>query len=320
MSHGSLQYWPHRRARRRLPRLRNSPDVEEQGLANIVAYKVGMTHLIMVDDSNSTTKGLEISIPCTLLELPRMEAYGIRLYVLDHNSRYLVSKEEIYNKALAQKLGIKKTKHDESKISTIKPKIKEFVEVSVLVAAQPSGTSAEQHHPMRFEAPATGKTVEEKFEFASKVLGSELRASDLFKAGEYVDMSSITKGKGWQGPIKRFHVKRNFHKGTGKIRHGGPLGAFSPGKVFYTTPRAGQLGFNYRTEHNKRILKLGKKEEVQSVARDGGYKNYGQPQNDFILVEGSVPGVPKRLVRIRKSIRHRNETGIKEPKLVYIAR
>jgi large subunit ribosomal protein L3 len=173
---------------------------------------------------------------------------------------------------------------------------------------------------MRFEVRLGGKTVQERFDFISGRLGKEVKASEIFKPGEYVDLTSITKGKGWQGPIKRFGVKRNQHKSTNKIRHGGPLGAFSPGKVYFTVPRAGQMGFNYRTEHNKRILKVGTVTDSSSINPKAGFKNYGNVTNDFLVVDGSIGGSAKRLVRVRKSIRNMNAPGIKEPKITYISK
>jgi large subunit ribosomal protein L3 len=294
--------------------------MKEHALCNIVAYKVGMTHLTLIDDTESPSKGAEIARACTILEVPRMEVYGARFYSTNAISHYKESRTELYNKALAQKLNIKKMKNDEAKLPSMKQKLGEFTNITALVAAYPKELDVGQHHPMRFEAEVGGENVEQKFEFISKNLGKELKAHEAFKQGEYVDLTSISKGKGWQGPIKRFHVKRNFHKSTAKIRHGGPLGAFSPGKIYFTVPRAGQLGFNYRTEHNKRILKMGQKSDAEQINRKSGFPNYGVVNNDYIIVDGSVAGPTKRLVRIRKSIRMRNIKGIKEPKVLYIAK
>ncbi len=315
-----MQYWPRRRARARLPRMRSFPDTKEQTLCNLVAYKVGMTHLTMIDDSESPSKNAEVAKACTVLEVPRMEVYGARFYSTNPLNNYEQTSTELYNKAMAQRLNTKKLKHDESKLEHMKARLKDFREVTALIVAFPKGLASEQHHAVRFESPVGGKTIEEKFELITKLLGREIRATEIFKPGEFVDIASISTGKGWAGPIKRFHVKRNVHKSTNKIRHGGPLGAFGSGKVFYTVPRAGQLGFNYRTEHNKRILKLGQKTETDQINKTSGFSNYGVVRNDYILVAGSVVGPAKRLVRIRKSIRQRNLTGIKEPKIVYIAK
>ncbi len=315
-----MQYWPHRRAQKRLPRLRNAPKVKEPVLCNMVAYKVGMTHLAYVDDSEGPAKNQEAVRAVTVLEVPRMEVYGIRFYGTDEISNYKVARGELYNKALAQKLNVKKLANDESKLESMKAKAKEFTDITALVVAYPEEVSVGQHHPVRFETTLGGKDSAEKFELASKVLGKEIKATDIFKPGEFVDVSGVTTGKGWAGVIKRFHVKRNRRKATNKVRHGGPLGSYGDSRIFYTVPRAGQMGFNYRTEHNKRILKIGAKADAVTINKGSGFKNYGVVKNDFIIVHGSVGGPSKRMVRLRKSIRDRNIKGIKEPKITYIAK
>ena len=83
-------------------------------------------------------------------------------------------------------------------------------------------------------------------------------------------------------------------------RHGGPLGPRSPGKIRSTIPLGGQLGFQTRTELNKRILKITDGKELNVK---GGFLNYGNVSGDCMLIEGSVPGSKKRLIRIRFSIR-----------------
>ena len=320
MHKGSMQYWHRRRAQTRLPRLRSAPSyIKEPSISSIIAFKAGMTHAMVTDDSGSASKGIEVSRPCTVLEIPSMEIYGMRLYSKDSNTHYRVSTLEIINSNSAKKLHIKTIKNDETKINHIKTKLSEFTDVVALVAAYPKGMAAEQHHPSRFEAHLGGKSMDEKFSFLAGMLGKELKASDVFKNGEYVDVTSISKGKGWQGPVKRFGVAVQFHKATGKTRHVGSLGPFGTPKVLYTIPQAGQLGFNYRTEHNKRILKIGSKGDT-SINPHAGFTNYGIVRNDYLMVNGSVPGPAKRLVRIRKSIKNRNARGIKESKVSYIAK
>ncbi len=318
MHKGSLQYWHHRRAYRRLPRLRAMPQLSEQSLTNIVAFKVGMTHVGVIDNTESASKGTEVFRACTVLEIPQMEVYGIRLYKLDDNF-YSNSSIVIYSKELAAKLKMKNIKNDESKIADIKQKLEGYSDVRILVAAYPKSVGLGRH-PIRFEAGAGGKSVAEKFEFASSVLGKQVSAQQYFKNGEYVDVLSISKGKGWQGPIKRFGTARLSHKATQKTRHIGTLGPFKPPKVLFTVPQAGQLGFNYRTEHNKLILKMGAKSEAGQINKQGGFTNYGVVKSDYIVLQGSVPGPAKRLLQIRKSIMNRNANGIKEPKITYITK
>jgi large subunit ribosomal protein L3 len=320
MVHGSLQYWPHRRAHKRLPRVRGEPKLQEQIIGNLVAYKVGMTHLSMIDDSESPSKQMEVSRPCTVLEVPRMEAYGLRLYAIDPITHYYKTVTEIHSKAASQKLNVKKVKNDESSAEKYKQKLNEFSHVGVLMVAYPDGTSVGQHHNVRFETVAGGKTIEEQFNHAVGMLGKEVKASDVFKPGEYVDITSISTGKGWQGPVKRFGVAQQPRKATEKRRHVGSLGDVKLARVLFTAKQAGQMGFNYRTEHNKRILKMGGKNDVAQVNKASGFINYGKVDNDYILILGSIPGPAKRLVRIRKSIRGRNASGIKEPKITEIAK
>ena len=260
MHRGSMQYWKHRRAQKRLPRARSLPRVKEPTALNIVAYKVGMAHVAMIDDSESPSKNLEISAPCTILEVPHMEMYGARFYTKDVHG-YRRAQLELHNKELAKKMKQKPTKDDETKLDSMKAKLKDFDDITALFVAYPKGLSVGQHHNLTFES-GIGGTIEEKFEFVSSRLGKELKAAEAFKSGEYVDVTSITKGKGWQGPIKRFGAARLSHKATNKIRHVGTHGAFTPGKVLFTVPQAGQMGFNYRTENNKRILKIGTSSEA----------------------------------------------------------
>lgn len=275
-----------------------------------------MMHLGMIDDSESPSKNIEISTPCTVLEIPKMEVYGARFYSKDVNN-YKTLAFELHNKEIAKRLGEKKLKNDESRLSELKGRLTDFTDISALIVAYPKDLSVEQHHPMRFES-ALGGTQEEKFNFISTRLGKEIKVPELLKNGEFVDISSVTKGKGWQGTIKRFGTARLYHKATQKIRHVGTLGPFTPGKVLFTVPQAGQLGFNYRTEQNKRVLKVGNNTDAQAINPKSGFINYGIVKNDYIIVKGSVGGPAKRLVRVRKSA-SRNMKGIKEPKINYMS-
>jgi large subunit ribosomal protein L3 len=155
--------------------------------------------------------------------------------------------------------------------------------------------------PEIFELEVGGKDVKEKFEFAKQLLGKEIKASDVFKQGEYVDAIAVTKGKGTAGPVKRFGVFVQSRHAKEKRRHVGTLGQEEPGKVRYTVPMAGQLGFQTRTELNKRILAMGEKGE--EVTPKSGFKGYGVIKGNYMLIEGSVPGPKKRLIRLRTAIR-----------------
>jgi large subunit ribosomal protein L3 len=313
MARGSLQYWQKRRAYRRLPRVRNYfSDSKEPSIVGIVGYKAGMTHATVAIAGKQ-----EEARACTIIEVPRIEAYGIRLYKKERGTGYKKILKEFHDKNSAQRAGVKKS--DDYNAESAKALLSETVDVSVLMAAYPKGMATGQHHPDRFESHISGKDIAKKFELANGILGKEIKPGDIFKEGEHTDIITITKGKGWAGVIKRFGVARLNHKATQKIRHVGVLGSFGIGRVLYSVPQSGQLGFNYRTEQNKRILKIGRKEDVESINPKSGFINYGKVKSDFIIIDGSVGGPAKRLVRIRKSITNVDSKGIKEAKVTYIA-
>jgi large subunit ribosomal protein L3 len=288
--------------------MRSAPKTVAPVLCNIVAFKAGMTHFNMIDDTESATKGAEISKACTVLEIPETSVYGIRFYGKDPLTNY---------KIVAAEVQVGKQGKSEEELNKMRPRLKEFSDITALMVAQPNSTGIGQHHPVKFESPVGGKSVEEKFNFVVGMLSKHVGANDVFKNGEFIDVISISKGKGWQGAVKRFGISKQPRKTTQMIRHVGCLGPATPPKVLFSVPHAGQLGFNYRTEHNKRIFKIGDSSD-KSINPSAGFMNYGILKNGYMLVGGSVPGPVKGLVRIRKAIR-RAGVAIKEPALSYIA-
>ena len=73
---------------------------------------------------------------------------------------------------------------------------------------------------------------------------------------EEVDVVGVTKGKGWQGSIKRFGLKLLSHKNSKRRRQGGNMETLVLGYVRKTIRQAGQVGYHKRTELNKRILEF----------------------------------------------------------------
>jgi large subunit ribosomal protein L3 len=318
MARGSMQFWHRKRASRQLPRLRNYVESGAPSLSSLVAYKAGMIQLVIVDDSESPTKNQEIARAATVLEYPKTELYGVRFYKINPTTKYEETSTEVFDIEAAKRIGDAKPANG-GKIADYKAKLGEFSDVSALLVAYPTSTSMARNHPDRFESRVSGKNIQEKFEFLAAHIGKEIKVNEIFKKGEDIDVVAVTKGKGWQGPIKRFGVSRLFHKATQKVRHVGTLGAFGPSKVFYTVPHAGQTGYHTRTDLNKKILEMGTKENAAKINRKGGFKNYGQVLNDYIVVDGSIPGPAKRLARLRKGVRnHQKAANIKEPKIIEI--
>jgi large subunit ribosomal protein L3 len=120
---------------------------------------------------------------------------------------------------------------------------------------------------------------------SSYEVGSELKA-DVFAAGDKIDVSGISKGKGFQGVIKRW----NFHRGP--MSHGskfhravGSMGASSdPSRTFKNKKMPGHMG-----NVNTTVLNL----EVVRVI----------PEKNIILIKGGIPGPNKGLVVIRDAIK-----------------
>jgi large subunit ribosomal protein L3 len=100
----------------------------------------------------------------------------------------------------------------------------------------------------------SGKDNKTKYEYLKGIIGKEIKISDVFQNGQLIDVSGITRGKGIEGPITRFGVKRKQHKSRKSVRALGTLGPISPAVVMYSVPRQGQRGFHQRTEYNKIIL------------------------------------------------------------------
>ncbi|MEM4195194.1 MAG: 50S ribosomal protein L3 [Candidatus Anstonellales archaeon] len=300
---GSLAYRPRKRAEKELPSINYWPEVSDKAILGFAGYKVGMTTIGFIDNTNSPTKGQEVITGATVLEAPPMKVYGIRAY----NNGNSVVDEYVEDKEVLKMLNAKKI---------AKKEIKEWKNIVLLAFAQPSFTKIGKKHIERMEIGIGGG--DQKLEYARSLLGKELHIFDVFKPGQFVDVIAVTKGKGWQGPVKRFGVSMQRPKATGRRRHVGNIGPFHPGYTMYTARMAGQLGYHKRTELNKWIVKIGKKEEAEAINPDGGFPHYGFVLNDYIILKGSVPGAIKRPVRLRLSLRKPGQ--VLEPKITYISK
>ncbi len=297
---GSKAFWPRKRARRIYPRIKSYPEIEKVKPLAFAGYKAGMKSVVLIDNNkNSPSYGQEITMPVTVIECPPLFVCGFRIYT--QTTKGLKSFTEVWTeklpKEIERKVKIGKVKDNSKKIEENIDKIKE---IKLIVCTQPKISGLGKKTPEIFEIPIGGKDIKEKFEFAKNVLGKELSIDEVFSNGELVDVIAVTKGKGTAGPVKRFGVKIQPRHAKEKRRHIGTLGTQSPGKVRPTVPQAGQLGFQTRTEYNKRILLI---EDGQKIVPKGGFKHYGITKSKAILIHGSVPGTTKRLVVLRCAIR-----------------
>ncbi|MEM7814124.1 MAG: 50S ribosomal protein L3 [Candidatus Aenigmatarchaeota archaeon] len=298
---GSQAFYPRKRAKRIYPAVSTYPETEKPKLLDFAGYKAGMLTVVLIDNvKNSPTFGQEVATPATVIECPPLRVIGIRAYKLTTKGFQVLT--EVWTKNLPKDIERKvKVKPNEEKISEIEKNLEKISKIRLIVATQPRYSGVGKKKPEIFEIEVGGKDVKEKFEFAKQMLGKDVKVSEVFKQGEYVDVIAVTKGKGTEGPVKRFGVFIQSRHAKEKRRHVGSLGQEEPGKVRHTVPMAGQLGFQTRTEFNKRILKIG--EDGKEITPSSGFTRYGVVKSDYILVEGSVPGPKKRLIRIRAAIR-----------------
>lgn len=304
---GSLAFRPRGRAKSQVPRVRHWAESSEARLLGFAGYKAGMTHLSFIDDNEGPTSGQEVSSAVTVIEVPQIYVYGIRGY----RKGKAVGDVLVDDEGVLRKLGIKKKKAKSPEFSD-----ENADEIFVLVFMQPEKTTGTgKKHPERMEIAVGGAGTKEKAEYAKTLLGKELRPEEIFRSGEYVDVVSISCGKGWEGTRKRFGTSLHRPKATGQRRSSGTLGQWHPAYILYTARRAGQLGYHRRTEVNKRIMKISG--NVDEVNPKGGFPHYGFVRNSYVLLKGSVPGPVKRLIRMRLGTRAPQK--VQEPKLTYVS-
>ncbi|MFH0977952.1 MAG: 50S ribosomal protein L3 [Candidatus Woesearchaeota archaeon] len=303
---GSMQFYPRKRAKSIIPRINHK--VITAGFDEFAGYKAGMTQLMVTDNgTNSMTKGEEIVMPVTVIECPPMKVMGIRLY--KNNIAVGQMNAEQLNKHLDKRIRMPKAKQKEQ--------TKDFDFLRLLVHTQPYLTTIGQKAPDVFEV-SMGAGKEEQLKRANELLGKEIIINNVFNEGEQLDIHSITKGKGYQGPVKRFGIGLRSHKSEKTKRGPGSLGGWSAqGHVMYRVAHAGQMGFHQRTEYNKWLLKIGT--EPKKINPKGGFLHYGIIKNNYVLVKGSIGGPAKRLIIMTKAIRPRKQTPKEAPSIEYIS-
>lgn len=319
---GSLAFMPRVRAPRPIAHVRAWPAEANLRLQGFVGYKAGMTHVFMIDDrKGSLTAGQEISVPATVIDVPPLTVCATRLY--GPSARGLNSVTEVWASELPKELGRAVNlpkKYDQQKaMEQAEALLKEskITDIRVLVCTQPKATNMQKKKPDILEISIGGRSIDERWNYCKGLLGKQVLASEVFKEGEYVDVLAITKGKGFQGPVKRWGIKILPRKTKEGHRQVGTLGPWSPARVMWTVPAAGQMGYHQRTEFNKRILKLG--DEGKEVTPSGGFLRYGPVKGNFIVLAGSIPGPTKRLVHLRQPMRLPIGTPTSPPSITHIS-
>ena len=138
------------------------------------------------------------------------------------------------------------------------------------------------------KAGVSGKRFVREFKFdnAEEYNLADVIKADIFAEGDKIDATAISKGKGFQGAIKRFGQHRGpMAHGSKFHRHQGSNGsATTPGRVFKGKGMPGHMGSVKVTVQNLEVVKV-------------------DTENNLLLVKGSVPGPKKSLVTIKETVK-----------------
>lgn len=118
-------------------------------------------------------------------------------------------------------------------------------------------------------------------------LGKEITAGDIFSDGELVDVSGLSKGRGFSGVVRRFDVQgQPKTRGTHEVRRNiGSVGSGTwPGKIWKNQKMPGQLGNKRVTVQNLKVISV-------------------RPDDNVVLVKGAVPGCKGALLVMKKAIK-----------------
>jgi large subunit ribosomal protein L3 len=220
----------------------------------ILATKVGMTQIFNEDGVLTPVTVLQAG-PCVVTQIKTEENDGYSAVQVG----FVDMKEKIVNK---DKNGKKEIIH------------------------RNGATKAEKGHFDKAGVSCKKFVREFKLENASEyALAQEIKA-DIFAAGDKIDATAISKGKGFQGAIKRHNQHRGpMAHGSKFHRHAGSNGAASdPSKVFKGKKMPGHMGSKKITIQNLEVVRV-------------------DAENNLLLVKGSVPGPKKSLVTIKESVK-----------------
>jgi large subunit ribosomal protein L3 len=301
---GSMAYWPRKRASRSYARIRQWSDqaFDKANLLGFAGYKAGMTHFLGIDNrKTSNTKEEEIGMPVTVVECPPIKILSARFYKKNAYG-FFVAKDIMFkfSKDVVRTLPApKKTTHDTKEFEQINPD--DYAEITAVVYTQPRLAGIGKKKPEVFEMKFSGSN-KDKFEFIKAHADKEISFDQIFREAQTVDVHGITKGRGIQGPVRRFGISLKQHKTEKGRRQPGSRGAWCGQQhQMYRTAYSGQTGFHQRTELNKQIIKIGNKAE--EINPKDGFAHYGKVKTTYVLIKGSVLGPKKRLIIMTQPVR-----------------
>ncbi|KAG5279938.1 hypothetical protein AALO_G00083190 [Alosa alosa] len=341
--HGHMGFLPRKRSHKHRGKVRTWPKDDPSKPVHLTAfmgYKAGMTHTLreMHRTAMKQSKREEVEA-VTIIETPPIVVVGIVGYIstirglrnfktvfAEHMSdecrrkfykNWYKSKKKAftkYSKKWQDEVGKKQLEKDFDAMK------KYCSVIRVVVHTQMRLLPLRQKKAHLMEVQLNGGTIAEKVDWAIERLEQSVPVASVFSQNELIDVLGVTKGHGFKGVTSRWHTKklpRKTHKGLRKVAC---IGAWHPARVSYTIARAGQKGYNHRTELNKKIYRIGKGVHVQdgkvirnnastnydttqkTITPMGGFPHYGEVNNDFLMLKGCVVGTKKRVLTLRKSL------------------
>jgi len=313
-----------------------------------MGYKAGMTHIVKdIDRPSSKLHKKEVVEAVTILETPPLIVVGFVGYVeTPRGMRALTSvwaghlSDEIRRRFYKswykskQKAFTKYAKrYAESGKEQSMPmeqeiqRAKNYCQViRAIVHTQISKVKIGQKKAHIKEIQINGGSVADKVDFCVKLFEQPVSISTVFNEADMVDIIGVTHGKGMNGVQARWgcsKLPRKTHRGLRKVAC---IGSWHPARVQFQVPRAGQRGYFHRTEINKKVYRIGKtfKEDPNGARGDndltekaitpmGGFPHYGEVKEEWIMIKGTVTGVKKRVITMRKSLLHSTSRKATEP-------
>jgi len=337
---GNLGFLPRKRTKHYSGKIKSFPKDDESKPPNLTAfcgYKAGMTHIVRdVDKPGSKLHKKEVAEAVSIVECPPMVVVGFVGYVetprglralttvwAGHLSdeckrRFYKSFNKSKKKAFTkyQKRYADATKAGEDPMKAETERAKKYCQV-VRAICQTQVTKAKigQKKAQLKEIQVNGGSVSAKVDFVKGLFEQEVKVESVFSQDEMIDMIGATKGHGFNGVITRWgctRLPRKTHRGLRKVAC---IGTWHPARVQFQVPRSGQRGFHHRTEINKKIYRIGKavKDDANSAMTEtdltekgitpmGGFSHYGEVNEAWIMVRGTVIGCRKRIITMRKSL------------------
>lgn len=315
---GSMGVWPRKRAARPYARIRSFPQLKEAKPLFFPVYKAGMTRVSVLGvDKNKTNYGIEESQAVTVLECPPIKIASVRLYKQEGNDE-VVAKQ--LNFKVDRELFRKILKIKDDKLSSLKDleslNLDEYSNLTIQVYTLPKQIDLKKT-PELFELDLGG-SISEKLEFVKNKLDKQITVKDVLAEGQLVDAHGVTKGRGFQGPVKRFGIGLKNHKSEKGQRSPGSLGSWiGQAHVAHRVARAGQTGYHLRTQYNNMIMKISDKPD--EINPKSGFINYGFVKSSYMLVKGSLQGPKKRLLFLANPMRSHKKINFSSDMIKYVS-